>query len=220
LVGRQPAGAYSLSLGTNGRGYFSSYGAPNTGGGGTGAPALAGAIICGSCHNVLYNDGLKNPGRSASALKAGWQSNLLLERYEDDPPGNAKGAGAGAVGSALCTGCHDPAVGNHHPLTSSPPLVGYPPLVPLSPGVGRALLTGSGSTADQTSAPGTLSYPNDNQVDCDSCHRPHRADSDSDVIGASHGAGTSSDGCRTRHILEVDGPSHRYSDLCAECHNR
>jgi len=213
-------------------GYFSSYGSPNTGGGGQVAPGT-GEIICTSCHNMLFNDGRANPTNyvpvsTPPTLKAGWRSNLLLERYEDDPPGNAKGAGAGAVGSALCTGCHDPSVGNHHPITSYPPLVGYPPLVPLT---GLALRTGGLTLADQTTAPigggaapGTLSYPNDNQMDCDSCHRPHRADSDSDVAPGAHGSGNSTpfDNTRpTRHILEVDGPSHRYSpDLCAECHNR
>ncbi|MHB8836140.1 MAG: cytochrome c3 family protein [Candidatus Methylomirabilia bacterium] len=200
-------------------GYFSSYGAPNTGGGGAIAAVSAGEVICQSCHNILYNDGSANPASyGGSTSKAGWRSNLLLQPYADDPPGNANGAGAGAVGSALCTGCHDPVVGNHHPVT------GYPPLVPLS---GLTLRTGSGSYADQTSAPvgggaapGTLSYPNTNQMDCDSCHRPHRADSDSDVAAAAHGSKTSSDGRPTRHILEVDGLSHLFSDLCAECHLR
>jgi hypothetical protein len=202
----------------SGTGYFSSYGAPNTGGGGNVAPVSAGEIICESCHNILYNDGQKNPGNYTSALAAGWQSNLLLQRYEDDLPGTGSGSGPYAVGSELCTGCHDPATAIHHPIT------GYPALVPLS---GLVLRTGAGSFADQTSAPigggaapGTLSYPQANQLDCDSCHRPHRGDNDSDVAAAAHGPGTSSDGRPTRHILEVDGPGHRFSDLCAECHAR
>ena len=116
------------TLGTTGKGFFSAYGPPNSGGGGLVAPAAAGAIICESCHNVLYNDGVKNPGYSGytSPLKAGWQSNLLLERYEDDLPGTGNGTGPYAVGSALCTGCHSPALGSHHPIT------GYPALVPLT----------------------------------------------------------------------------------------
>jgi predicted CXXCH cytochrome family protein len=190
--------------------YFSSYGSPNTGGGGNVAPTAAGEVICQSCHNVLYNDGKANPahyGGSAEVNKAGWRSNLLLEWYEDDSPGIAQ-AGS-AVGSALCTGCHDPLTGAHHPLTGNPvPLAG-----------GRTLIT-SGLTclADATTAPNTLSYPAVNALDCDSCHRPHRADSDSDVAGAAHGAKTSADGRPTRHILEVDGTGHVYTAICPSCH--
>lgn len=196
-------------------GYFSSYGAPNTGGGGDVAPTAAGEIICGSCHQILFNDGRANPGSyttpvtALSRLRAGWQSNLLLEPYADDSPGTGDGTGAAGVGAALCTGCHAKS-GNHHPQTGD--------IVPLS---GLALRTGAGSYADKAGAPGTLSYPNPNQLDCDSCHRPHRADDDSDVAGAVHGSGTSTDGRPTRHILEIDGANHRYSpDLCAECHNK
>jgi hypothetical protein len=195
-------------------GYFSTYGGSGATGGGSTAPTGT-DVICESCHSVLWNDGRVNPASypSASTLKSGWQSNLLLERYEDDPPGTGTGTGANAVGSALCTGCHK-ATGNHHPQTGE--------LVPLS---GLPLRTGPGSFADQTSAPvggglapGTLSYPIVNALDCDSCHRPHSADTDSDVSAAAHGSGTSVDGRPTRHILEVDGTGHRYSDLCAECH--
>ena len=191
-------------------GYFSAYGPPNTGGGGIVKADLAGAIICGSCHNILYNDGRANPASypPSSALKAGWRSNLLLEPYKDDSPGLGDGTGATAVGSALCTGCHTK-VGNHHPLTGD--------VVPLS---GLLLRTGAGSFADAAGAPNTLSYPGPNKMDCDSCHRPHQADTDSDVVGPAHGSGVSTDGRPTRHILEVDGPGHRYSDLCAECHAR
>jgi len=197
-------------------GFFSSYGAPNTGGGGKTAPAAAGAIICESCHDILSNDGVAHPASYPASTTppswltriAGWKSNLLLEPYEDDPPGTGAGAGANAIGSALCTGCHTK-IGYHHPLTGE--------IVPLS---GVQLRTGAGSYADQLSGPGTLSYPSPNQMDCDSCHRPHRANTDSDVAAAPHGASTSSDGRPTRHILEVDGPAHRYSDLCNECHLR
>lgn len=202
------------SVGTANKLYYSSYGAPNTSGGGTVAPAAPGSIICESCHNLLYNDGLKNPGRYTSAPKAGWRSNLLLEWYEDDPPGAGNGTGAYAAGSALCTGCHTSS-GNHHALTGS--------LLTTGPRTGLALITGAGSYADKTGAPGTLSYPNVNALDCDSCHRPHRADSDSDVAGPAHGSGNSTgyDTTRpTRHILEVDGTGHAYSDLCVECHSR
>jgi predicted CXXCH cytochrome family protein len=190
-------------------GYFSSYGPPNTGGGGLVAPAGTGSIICESCHDLLYNDGRANPGSYTSALKAGWQSNLLLEPYADDPPGVGNGTGAAGIGSGLCTGCHAKS-GFNHPLTGE--------IVPMSGLPLRTALTGF---ADQAGAPGTLSYPNTNALDCDSCHRPHRADTDSDVTTAAHGASTAPDTFKTRHILEVDGPSHRYSpDLCNECHNR
>jgi hypothetical protein len=163
---------------------------------------------------VTYNDGRARPGQYSSPESAGWESNLLLEPYEDDDPGAGSGTGANAVGSGLCTGCHT-ASGNHHPLTGD--------IVSLS---GVALRTGGGSFADQTAgpttggaAPGTLSYPNSNALDCDSCHRPHQADNDSTVVGAVHGPLTSSDGNPTYHILEVDAPNHVYTPtLCQECH--
>jgi predicted CXXCH cytochrome family protein len=201
--------------------YFSSYGAPNTGGGGAVAPATAGEIICASCHHLTYNDGRARTGSYTSALTAGWECNLLLQPYQDDPSGTGNGTGAYAVGSQLCTGCHDPTQGKHHPLTGDPISTAYP---------ARNLITsiGAGSFADQTAAPigggnapGTLSYPNANTMDCDSCHRPHSADSDSTVNGAAHGFKTSSDGRPTYHILEVDGANHSFTPtLCPECHAR
>ncbi len=196
-------------------GYFSSYGAPNTGGGGDAAPDSAGAIICGSCHNILYNDGRKNPASYTSALTAGWESNLLLEPYEDDPSGLGDGSGTGhRFGSALCLGCHAEA-GVHHPLTGD--------VVDCSATSLRTALTGF---AGQTSAPigggnapGTLSYPNVNAMDCDSCHRPHGANDDSTVVAGPHGFKTNNNRS-TKHILEVDGSGHKFDAICMECHGR
>lgn len=195
--------------------YFSSYGAPSTAGGGLVPPNAAGAIICESCHNTLYNDGRANPAYYTPSRTAGWKSNLLLERYEDDPPGTGSGSGANAVGSALCTGCHT-STGDPFHATGAIETVGHRQ--------NQALITGSANYgyANQATAPGAFSYPNSNQMDCDSCHRPHSADTDSDVSGAAHGFRTSSDGRMTRHILEVDGLNHTFggTTVCSECHNR
>ena len=194
--------------------HFSEYGSPNTGGGGNVQPVSAGAIICESCHNVTYNDGRARPGNYSTPESAGWESNLLLEPYEDDGVGAGSGSGANAVGSALCTGCHTGS-GNHHPLTGD--------IVSLS---GLALRTGSGSYADQNAgpttggaAPGTLSYPNSNALDCDSCHRPHQADNNSTTPPGFHGPGSISNSDPTYHILEVDAAGHVFTPtLCQECH--
>jgi hypothetical protein len=62
------------------------------------------------------------------------------------------------------------------------------------------------STADATGAPNQASYPADNEIGCDSCHRPHNADADS------------LDGDRYL-ILEVTAPNAWGTTICAECHN-
>jgi len=190
-------------------GFFSEYGPGPGSGGGDIPPAQWGEIICESCHNIVFNDGRANPGNYATALTAGWESNLLLEPYADDSPGTGDGVTGGyGVGSALCMGCHDQTVANHHPLTGD--------VVSLS---GLTLRTGALSFADQAGAPGTFSYPSTNALDCDSCHRPHEADNESTVTGAQHGPKTSSDGNPTYHILEMDGANHVYTPtVCQECH--
>jgi hypothetical protein len=200
-------------------GFFSQYGPPGTGGGGevapTGVSDDSAAIICESCHNITFNDGRANYATDyTTELTAGWESNLLLEPYQDDPPGPGTGAGPNGVGSALCTGCHTGS-GNHHPLTLE--------IVSLS---GLALRTGAGSFADQTAAPvgggaapGTFSYPNTNELDCDSCHRPHDAADASTVVGQQHGPLTAPDTEPTYHILEIDGVNHAFTPaVCQECH--
>jgi hypothetical protein len=174
--------------------YFSEYGGQT--GGGLNPPAAAGAIICESCHNLLYNDGRRNPGSYASALRAGWESNLLLQPYVDDGAGLKDGTGASAVRDALCTGCHTASAGAyHHPV-----------------GSGTILAT----KADAAGAPNQASFPNATSMDCDSCHRPHDADDDSTVAAGTHGHVT--DANPTYHLLEVDGANHDWSTLCDQCH--
>lgn len=193
-----------------GRSVFSKYGSTPGGGGTAPGPITANStMICESCHSVLYNDGISNPGSYTNASRAGWESNLLLLPYKDDPPGTGNRSNEYAVESELCLGCHaEP--GYHHPLTGD--------IVTLT---GLALVTGSGSLANQTAAPigggdapGTLSYPGGNRMDCDSCHRPHAASAESSVTGATG----RTDG-RFHYLLEVDGSGNVWSPtLCAECH--
>jgi len=192
---------------------YSKYGMVSGGGATPPDNNAAGAeIICESCHNILHNDGAIHPSSYPDRLTAGWRANLLLKPYVDDSSGT--GAAGGTVGSELCTGCHRK-VGFYHPLTGE--IVGL---------TGAVLKTGTGSLANQTNAPigggaapGTLSYPNANQVDCDSCHRPHSADTDSSVPTGTILSDRTSLGRNGFLILEVDGASNDWSSLCRECHS-
>jgi len=69
------------------------------------------------------------------------------------------------------------------------------------------------SSADQQTAPsgkgpapGACSYPAPNQLDCDSCHRPHGAHSDSGVGGK-------------QLILEYTAAGSHGTVPCLECHD-
>ena len=153
-------------------------------------------MICESCHGVLYNDGRRNPGNYTSASRAGWESNLLLQPYEDDGAGLGDGNGVYSVRDLLCTGCHTVASGfYHHP-------------------VGEGTL--SMIKADAPGAPNQAAMPNTTSMDCDSCHRPHDADNDSVTAAGAHGH--TKDANQTFQILEVDGANHDWSTLCDQCH--
>jgi hypothetical protein len=191
---------------------YSKYGTASGGGSTPPDNNAAGAeIICESCHNVLYNDGAIHPSSYPDGVTAGWRANLLLKPYVDDASGT--GGTGGTVGSQLCTGCHE-AMGFPHPLTGDTVWL-----------TGTALKTGSGSLADQTNAPigggaapGTLSYPGNDEMDCDSCHRPHSADSDSTVPSGTTLADKTTLGRTGYLILEEDGASNSWGSLCLECH--
>lgn len=219
-------------------GYFSEYGGQT--GGGDQAPFAAGDMICESCHNIIFNDGRydieTSGGKYTNGLQAGWESNLLLEAYEDDlytaniddpkigdcarGPSLAPGIGDGdGIGVALCFGCHfqNRLSGEHHPFTGETVSKTGLPLNTTLPG----------SLADQTNAPigsvagvsggplapGTLSYPCEDAVDCDSCHRPHEAATESNLPIGSYGKNKN-----LFLILEVMGANGDHTSLCTECH--
>ncbi|MHB8836141.1 MAG: cytochrome c3 family protein [Candidatus Methylomirabilia bacterium] len=185
----------------------------------------AGEVVCESCHGVLVNAGNLLGGGAAERRTGGWKTNLLLEPYEDNSPGvgiESPDTFAGPTLSGLCRGCHfsvlpgvDPSFVHNPPAHTVDPYV-YP--AEFSP-YGRTTLTllttpnnpqglecPEVSTADKVGAPGRLSYPAANRVDCDSCHRPHGAhDSSSD------------DGIY--RILDYTGPQAHGTIPCNECHD-
>ena len=184
-------------------------------------------LLCESCHGVLINAGPLTNGRSP--LHGGWQANLLVEPYED----NSAGTGleipdhiAGNTGDTLCRKCHtDGTTGYvHYPGAHTVPGYAYSPggapqgrsthtilTVPNDPAAGACPEVSSADRTDatlsgHTGAPGAFSYPVVNQVDCDSCHRPHGAD-DRGVAG---GFG---------NVIVEFSLGQPKSDTCQECHD-
>lgn len=184
--------------------------------------------ICESCHNIIRN-GVNLP--AAQTLTAGWQANLLLAPYEDDNVGEAAGEqndfygnatiGAGPTSVNMCRACHRgngvtaPVTFVHNPSAHTEPSTSYTYAAGTEP-YGRStntILTDEAaacpnrSTADAAGAPGGVSYPAANQVDCDSCHRPHNADVDSLDAGAG------------RYLILEITDANWGSSICAQCHN-
>ncbi|NIS74765.1 MAG: hypothetical protein GTO08_05700, partial [Deltaproteobacteria bacterium] len=62
------------------------------------------------------------------------------------------------------------------------------------------------SYADDVSAPGILSYPAANEMDCDSCHRPHDA-------------ATASSSATFNYALEEAASTTDVQSMCVICHN-
>jgi predicted CXXCH cytochrome family protein len=185
----------------------------------------AGEVICESCHGMLVNAGTLLGSSAAERRTGGWRANLLVEPYEDNSPGVGVEKPDNFVGptlSGLCRGCHysvlpgvDPSF-VHNPSAHTADPYTYP--AEFSP-YGRATLTvlttpndSNGpecpevSTADKLGAPGRLSYPMANRLDCDSCHRPHGAHDDSADDGI-------------QRILEYTGPGAHGTIICYECHD-
>lgn len=219
---------------------------------GYGAPAgpsdvTGNTLICESCHSVLYNFGA-DPGYATYGQASGYLNNLLLQNYIED-----KDAAGLAVGSGLCMGCHNQTdIGNSaanavadntiensadaplgmHPMTAwtitkaqDTGRVAGTSLITTSPdSYADVVSAGIGATGGATAS--GVSYPAANEMDCDSCHTPHRAAS----VGTGGGTGYTSDAGKYKTkaspvtavpvILEVSGPEDlRFDDLCLECHN-
>lgn len=188
-------------------------------------------MICESCHSLLGNTG--RPGNTvgiAATKTSGWENNLLLQRYTDDgaPGTGAAGLsnnGGAAIGSGFCVGCHNqtnvgaPAgevAGTNVQLKAVTPANMHPMTawsITKAQDAGRvptSLITGAGSYADNASR--TVVYPAANTMDCDSCHRPHKADANGTWKPAYQAA-------PVNVILEQAGPAAgKYDTLCANCH--
>ncbi len=175
------------------------------------------ALTCESCHNIIGNIGYN----VVPLGKAGWQNNLLLMNYQDDGTGNRAGAGGAAVGSRFCMECHYGATAG----TTGPPgthqITGQ--VITAAADNQRpttTLITGAGSYADAAGTPNTASYPADNQMDCDSCHRPHDAAPSGTITPSTptYSANTIVKG--VDFILEEANAGAGYSPtLCVNCHN-
>lgn len=201
--------------------------------GGVSKYGAGGEIICESCHNLLVNAGVILGTDATARLTAGWKANLLLEPYEDNSPGvglESPDLIPGPTLSGLCRGCHwsaregTPASFVHNPPAHTQESYSYPatmtPYGRLTATILTAPVDSRGpacpevSSADQTAppsgigkeAPGAFSYPAANILDCDSCHRPHGADDDSDDDGK-------------KRILEYTAPGEHGTIPCLECHD-
>ena len=204
-------------------------------GGGVGTDPLN-TVYCESCHSVTGNVG----AGAAATPQSGWQNNLLFQSYQDDSDGTA---GARAVGSQFCLGCHNqaaPAAGpvaadvptnaplNMHPLTSQDITraidAGYVSGGTATLKTTDAVRTTYAHTANALTAgaaggrlgagPLAASYPALNNMDCDSCHRPHQAPANSTFNQTK----TKGAGVAVPVILEVQAAVNEYSDLCQQCH--
>ncbi|HEY5999406.1 MAG TPA: cytochrome c3 family protein [bacterium] len=188
--------------------------------------AAAGDMVCESCHNIIGNIGYLAAGGTG---KEGWQNNLLLMNYKDDGNGNrGMAAGSGAeVGAAFCMYCHYSATQG----TTGPPgthqITGQ--VITAAADNVRAittLVTGSvdGTYADAAGAPNAASYPNNDMMDCDSCHRPHDSAPGGTASATSVDYATGVGGTITKgtdFILEAaEATAGVYSPaLCVNCHN-
>jgi predicted CXXCH cytochrome family protein len=135
---------------------------------------------------------------------------------------------SGATGDALCRGCHNSNVTNathgagvtfvHNPKAHTIVSASYTYAASEVP-YGRSTLTvlapdGGGvvgdcpnrTTADAAGVPTLTTYPAVNNLDCDSCHRPHNASNNSLDVN--------------RYlILETSGAGAQGTTICADCHD-
>jgi predicted CXXCH cytochrome family protein len=183
----------------------------------------AGEVICESCHGVMENAGKLLGADASTRLTGGWTANLLLEPYEDNSPGigvETPDSFPGATLSGLCRGCHHSIVEGvppsfvHNPAAHTVESYLYPvEFTPYGRQTTRLLTAPKGleyclevTSADASGAPGRMSFPAQDQLDCDSCHRPHGAHDASGDDGK-------------RRILEFTGPQSHGTVPCLECHD-
>lgn len=138
---------------------------PSTGWSRFGGTAGASLFVCESCHEL-------EPGKNVTATA------LLLEAYTE---------GAAESRNALCEGCHSQnatPTGAPHPMTT----MDITKAQAVARGTTTLITTGgawspanvNGTFADMAGAPlGNTTYPANDEMNCDSCHQPHNADSNS-----------------------------------------
>ncbi len=220
----------------------SKYGASRTAGAGWGNPTgpddAGTTLICESCHSVLYNFGAATSFPCTQT--SGYDNNLLLQNYVDDSFGGT----AGSTGAGLCVGCHTQTATsagtvpdanvegspnsnvppNMHPMTAwsitRAQDAGESPTSLITEDGTRntyatAFMTAAAGTAVKTANNLSVSYPDQNKMDCDSCHRPHRADNTGGGTYDTRSTGRAD----APVILETSGPGTKEFDaLCTQCH--
>ncbi|NIS77376.1 MAG: hypothetical protein GTO00_07135 [Deltaproteobacteria bacterium] len=186
-------------------------------------------LICESCHSILRNVGTNAAIVTTVTAISGWENNLLLHRYEDDAAGIG-GAGS-TIGSEFCVMCH---AGNEavaatawdyaaqranmpvgtHPIAGSTitkavdegRTTGAGNLLETVAAEGSYASTGPGPNADFTGFTTHIqSYPAADEMDCDSCHRPHDA-ADASSTGTDNFA------------LEQATSTTETQSMCQACH--
>jgi predicted CXXCH cytochrome family protein len=174
-------------------------------GGGDGWSRFDGAtghVVCESCHEL-------EPDKNVAGTA------LLLQFYSEG------GTAAGDDPSGLCEGCHGvtPGGGSPHPMTGDnvAVTVGNP--------TGHTLNT---TTAGVIRSPivGNVTFPGANKMNCDSCHQPHDADSDSGtyildsiLTDVTATAGPTTDGETPANYLGSTATGLSFSTFCANCHD-
>jgi hypothetical protein len=147
-------------------------------------------IVCESCHELQSSKNV--PGTA-----------LLLHSYIEGDPS----AGVGAYASELCEGCHgvNPG-GKSHPLTGD-----------IVDGTGAPLDSTSNDPPAANPPSGNATYPAGTGADsmnCDSCHQPHDADTNSGTfILEDNITGTAVGNTRGGAIPDLD-----YMTFCKDCH--
>jgi len=148
-------------------------------------------VVCESCHEL---ESSKNVAGTA----------LLLHKYVEGDT-NDSSAGSGSFASELCEGCHGTSPGGKtHPLTGD------------TVDSTGALLDNTSNDPPAANPPnGNATYPANNAMNCDSCHQPHDADTDSgtyileDNVTSTGGAGDT----RGTDIVDLT-----YHEFCRDCH--
>jgi hypothetical protein len=157
----------------------------------------------------------------AVTASSGYLNNLLLYPYRDDGTGVPGNGGGTATGSKLCIGCHN---GVAVAMTTIDDVVNGPAgthpvrwsaanssTITAAEDTDRPILqlvttATDFTTADQANAPNLASYPLDDRMDCDSCHRAHDGDVDSSVAAT------------TRDFTLEQAAAGNLDAICSQCH--